>query len=89
MSDNDFESEELNEQFFPKTYDLTEVFMNQIKPMMTTIINLCDEYDLPMIAAFQFKGEGNAAEFATSAVLPPDRADVTLHEAHKMLVEGN
>lgn len=75
---------EEDDEFFPKDYDLEEVFDNQICPLMKTIARICDEYDIPMIAAFQHGCKDETVSMCTIQVLPDERTCDQLIEVSKM-----
>ena len=79
--------EEKEEDFFPDEYNLEEVFDSKIKPLLTTIINICDEYEIPMVASFQYRTNKEEVALCTSAILPPKRTSLTLHDVVKLLAD--
>lgn len=88
--DFDIEDFDENEDPFPVEYDLEEVFDDKIYPMLKTIVNICTEYNIPMLAAFQYKNdEPGQVMLCTSMVLPPKRACEKIHKAAEYLVKSN
>lgn len=75
------EFEDMEEEQFPKYYDLEKVIENQIRPLLTTIINICNEYEIPMVASFQYKNTPSKVRLCTSIVNPPDRTDQRITNA--------
>jgi hypothetical protein len=80
-----FEFDE-NEDFFPEYYDLEEIFDKNIHPLLTTIINICEEYNIPMLTTFQYANGENQVMLCTSVVLPPERACNKITSAAKNLL---
>jgi hypothetical protein len=79
-----------DEEQFPSAYDLEKFFDENIYPMLKTIVNLCDEYHIPMLAAFQYKNdEPGQVMLCTSMVLPQDRACEKMHAAAQYLVKSS
>jgi hypothetical protein len=74
-----------NEEQFPKYYDLEEVFDTMIQPLVNTIQHICNEYDIPMIASFQYKHKKDKTMLCTSAVIPKDRAGARIVYAAQYL----
>ena len=74
-----------NDDYFPKEYDHEDVFDTMILPMLKTIVNICDEHDIPMVASFQFAVEGTEARLCTSVILPTERANEQIAQAAKIL----
>jgi hypothetical protein len=57
-----------------KAYDLEKIYNEQISPLMTQILEICKQNELPMAVSFQYKGDGEEEfEFCNSAVLPEER----------------
>ncbi len=69
------EFEDIDQEQFPKYYDLEKVLEEQIRPYLTTIINICNEHEIPMVASFQYKNSPDKIKLCTSIVNPPNRAD--------------
>jgi hypothetical protein len=59
----------------PPTFDLEQVYDDQIYPLMAQIIAICNEYHMPMVASFCYKnlGEDGETAFCTTHLLGPDR----------------
>ena len=76
-----------NEEFFPKDYNLEDVFDTMILPMLKTIVNICDEHQIPMVASFQFSVDGDDTKLCTSVVATEDRVSDRLAYAAKVLTE--
>lgn len=74
------------DEFFPDDYDLEDVFETQIQPLLQIIINICDEHDIPMVAAFQYAADGDSQHMTTSAILPPNRTSVVLKNVVDTLI---
>ncbi len=74
-----------DEEFFPIHYDLEQVFDEQLQPHVKAILNICLEYNIPMVAAFQYKNSEKEAAFCTSTVIPLNRASAKLKLAAKQL----
>lgn len=72
---------------FPIHYDLEEVFDDKIYPLLKTIVNLCSEYDIPMLTSFQYKHNGKQTMLCTSVVLPKERTGIRIQTAAKTLLE--
>ena len=89
--DDDFNPEDLNfdenEDFFPKYYDLEKVFDETVQPLLRTIINICNEYSIPMVTSFQYKNTESQVMLCTSIVVPPKRACDKINKAVKTLLE--
>lgn len=75
-----------NEDFFPKHYDLEEVFDKMIHPMIKTVINICQEYNIPMLTTFQYKSSESQVNLCTSMVIPPSRTCEKIINATKELI---
>lgn len=76
-----------DEEFFPQYYDLEDVFDDKIQPLLKTILNICTEYNIPMITSFQYKNEKDQVMLCSSVVLPVDRACSKLVVAAKHLAK--
>lgn len=76
-----------DEEFFPTKFDEEEVFTKQIYPMLQTILNICDEYDIPMVVAIQIANDGESSTLTTSAILPAKRTAESLRQALDLLME--
>lgn len=85
-----FNPEDLNfdeeEDFFPVYYDLETVFDEKIHPLLKTIVNICNEYNLPMVASFQYANSKNNVMLCTSVVNPPKRRSKKLAQATNILL---
>ncbi len=75
-----------NEDFFPKYYDLEKVFDESIYPLLKTIVNICNEYNIPMVTSFQYANEQKKAMLCTSVVVPPRRTCDKLTQTTKILL---
>lgn len=86
-----FDPEDLNfsedEDFFPKYYDLEKVFDESIYPMLKSIVNICNEYNIPMVTSFQYANSKNKVMLCTSIVVPPKRTCEKLTRTTKILLE--
>lgn len=50
-----------------------DVYDNQISPLMTEIIRICKEHDIPMVASFQYDDrESDGAALCTTVILNQD-----------------
>jgi hypothetical protein len=58
--------DEQSESLETRTWDLEKVYDEKISPLMTEILRVCKEHDLPMVACFQYATES----FCTSCILP-------------------
>lgn len=58
------------------TYDLEAIYDAQIAPLMTKIIAICVEHDMPMLASFAYAQSLDRSSFCTTAILPEDRAPI-------------
>lgn len=76
-----------HEEFFPKKYDHEDIFREQIYPHLQGIVNLCDEYDIPILTAVQFKSNGKKAKLCTMGIIPPERACSAMFDALKCLAD--
>lgn len=86
MNDEEFEFNpaefnDIHKDQFPKYYNLEKVMETQIKPLLTSIINICSEHEIPMLATFQYQKSPKKIMFSTSAVNPPKRTDTRLVNA--------
>jgi hypothetical protein len=86
--DNEFSFDE-NEEQFPQHYDLESVFDEKIHPLLKTIVNICTEYNIPMLSTFQYKNNDDQIMLCTSVVLPPDRTCTKVSLAAQTLLEPN
>ena len=77
--------EEYTEDQFPELYDLEEAYDTLIHPMVVTIMNICNEYGIPMIASFQYKNEKSQLMLSTTAVLPVHRTGERITNAAEAL----
>lgn len=75
------EFEDIDQEQFPKYYDLESVLETQIRPYLTSIINICNEYEMPMVACFQYKNSPEKIKLCTSMVNPPERSDQRITNA--------
>ena len=75
----------MDDEYFPNQYNHEEIIDQTIMPLLLTILNVCDEYEIPMVASFQYCVEGERAKLCTSMVIPPDRTNVQISEAAKIL----
>jgi len=81
-------SDSLNhEDFFPKEYDHEDIFRTQIYPQLQSVINICDEYDIPVIIATQFKSDGKKAKMCTMGIIPPERTCASMLHALNYLAD--
>lgn len=91
LRDDEFEPEEFefdeNEDFFPQNYDLEKVFDDMIHPLLKTVVNICKEYNIPMVTSFQYKNTESQIMLCTSVVVPPKRTCVKIQNAVKTLLE--
>lgn len=91
IRDDDFNEEDLNfdenDDFFPKHYDLEKVFDETIHPLLKTIVNICNEYSIPMVTSFQYKNSASQVMLCTSIVVPPKRTCDKLTKAVKVLLD--
>ncbi len=76
-----------NQDFFPKYYDLEKVFDETIQPLLKTLVNICNEYSIPMVSSVQYKNNESQVMLCTSIVIPPDRTCDKLHAAVKELLD--
>lgn len=61
-----------------------DVYDNQISPLMTEIIRICKEHDIPMVASFQYnddRPDGEAMLCTTVILNQKDAATPALHDA--------
>lgn len=86
LDPSDFDFDE-NEDQFPNHYDLEDVFDDKIHPMLKTLVNICTEYNIPMVASFQYKTGEEQVMLCTSVVLPPKRTCVKIHSAAQGLLD--
>ena len=47
-------------------YDLEQVYDDQIAPLMAQIISICKEYELPMLASFQYKNDSENGDYCST-----------------------
>ena len=78
----------MSDEFFPTEYNLKEVFDTLIRPSLQNIVNICDEYNLPMLACFQYMINDEEAELCTYSVLPLERTTEQLILATNSLTES-
>lgn len=74
------------QDFFPKYYDLEKVFDEAIHPLLKTIINICHEYDIPMVSSFQYTNSESKVNLCTSVVLPASRTCEKITNAARTLI---
>jgi hypothetical protein len=74
--------------------DLEPVYDAEIAPLMTRIIEICKQHDLPMFCSFQLSdGDPEAHEagreplFCTTYILP-DGCSVAFHKAVRVIRDG-
>ncbi len=84
--DEDLDFDE-NQDFFPRHYDLEEVFDERIHPLLKSIVNICNEYNIPMLTSFQYKNTKDQVMLCTSVVAPPTRTCDKLKSATKVLLD--
>lgn len=86
---NDDEELDINEDedFFPVNYDYSEVFEERIYPMVKTLLNICNEYSIPMLTVLQYKNTESQTMLCTSVVHPPKRTCDKLNDAMKQLLK--
>ena len=77
----------LNKDFFPDEYNLEEDFDKLVMPLLVTIVNICDEYGIPMLASFQYGVKGEEAKICTSIVLPTNRTNENMAKAAELLTK--
>lgn len=76
-----------DEEFFPENYDYEGVFDEKIFPLLKTIVNICDEYGIPMVCSFQFLNEESRFQIGTTVVSPPKRTCKKIIEAASILLD--
>lgn len=82
----EFEFED-DAEFFPQYYDLEKVFDECIHPLLKSIVNICTEYDIPMVTTFQYANSKSNVMLCTSVINPPKRTAKKLIKAAKVLLE--
>jgi len=75
-----------NEDFFPEYFDYEDVMDDQIAPLMKTIINICNEYAIPMVASFQYHNSEEDIKLCTSVCIPTLRTSGKIALAAKLLL---
>jgi hypothetical protein len=85
VSPNDLDFEE-DDEFFPENFDLEEVLDKSIFPLLKSIMTICSEYDIPMVASFQYGKDTHKVMLSTSVVSPPNRTCVKIINAANMLL---
>lgn len=77
-----------------KSYDLENLYDEQINPLMAKIIGICKEHKLPMFATFQFRASGDdeawsetpiTYDFCTSCVAP---AEIPISDELKLAMQA-
>lgn len=53
-----------------KFWDKEDVYDNQISPLMTQIIAICKEHNVPMVAQFQFRNDEEEGPGLCTTTLP-------------------
>jgi hypothetical protein len=76
-----------DDEFFPTEFNEEEVFEKQIYPMLQTILNICDEYDIPMVVSIQTANDGSSSTLSTSGILPANRTAESLRQALELLMK--
>lgn len=72
---------------FPDHYDLENEFDALVFPYVKTILNICSEYNIPMMMSFQYKHTGNRSNLSTTTWLPPKRTGNRLDAVSKAILE--
>ena len=64
-----------------------DIYNTQINPLMTRIIELCKEHDIPMVASFQLDDDRDpdGVEFKCTTLLPFDGCGRSIREAGAVL----
>lgn len=68
-----------------------EIYDNQISPLMTQIIRICKEHDIPMVASFQYnddRPDGDAQLCTTVILNQQNEAAPALHQCARALRGG-
>ena len=76
-----------HEEFFPTEYNHEDIFRSQIYPQLQSVVNLCDEYDIPILVSVQFKSDGKKAALCTIGIIPPERSCSAMTSALKYLAD--
>lgn len=70
-------------------FDLEAVYDAEISPLMKRIIEICKEHELPMVASFCYRSDGDGANDASNTCLPfGDRQPERLKHATKAVYGG-
>jgi hypothetical protein len=70
--------------------DLEPIYDEQIAPLMTEIIRICKEHQLPMLATFQLNDgdEADDGPLLCTSTLLPDGCDNRLLNAKRVIYNG-
>lgn len=80
-------NDNMGDEFFPENYDLEEIIDDKIQPLLKTIVNICSEYNIPMLSTFQYKNTEEKVMFCTTVVLPKARTSEKLLDTAKFILE--
>lgn len=70
-------------------YDLETVYDEQIAPLMTQIIAICREHNLPMVASFAYRqDEEGGASFCSTVLNDEPRSVDKYDQIRKLLLRG-
>lgn len=75
------------DEFFPENYNHEDVFDEKIHPMLKTIMNICNEYEIPMVCSFQFVNDESKIRLGTVVVAPEKRTCGKISRAAAILLD--
>lgn len=56
-----------------ESFELEAVYDEKVAPLMTQIIAICREHNMPMFASFAYKANADGVDFCTTMIVPPER----------------
>ena len=72
-----------------ETWDLESVYDAEINPLMTRIIAICKEHEIPMLATFAYREDGDVTSFCTTALSFLGREVPEIQAASRAICRSN
>ena len=70
------------------TWDLEAVYDSEIAPLMTKIIAICKEHEMPMLATFAYAKDADETKFCTTSLPVEVRPVEVLTKAARLIRHG-
>lgn len=70
-----------------EVYDLSDVYEQQVKPLIKQLFDICDEHKLPFLIGCCYKGDGEGVHYTNSVTVKAERVPLNFYAAARILEE--